>query len=193
MRLLRKETFEFKQNAHKRNIPVQGLLIDYVFFEETEYKGRSSHRKVALEFIKVMNEKRNVPGIYYTELLYFDCLPRYGNQLQYRYAVNPALMYGKLSTIEELISIDNKSAGGYQSMYTFLFLHPPYSYGGKKNHFIQLNDWLFPDKKMLTVYEWNSEWSNYFSFGRELYGGFLWTIYDKAQHKFTVIGISIAD
>lgn len=32
MRLLRKETFEFKQNAHKRNIPVQGLLIDYVFF-----------------------------------------------------------------------------------------------------------------------------------------------------------------
>lgn len=63
----------------------------------------------------------------------------------------------------------------------------------KKNHFIKLNDWLFPDKKMLTVYEWNSEWSNYFSFGRELYDGFLWTIYDKAQHKFTVIGISIAD
>lgn len=57
MRLLRKETFEFKPNAHKRNIPVQGLLIDYVFFEESEYKGRSSHRKVALEFIKVMNEK----------------------------------------------------------------------------------------------------------------------------------------
>ncbi|MGL9893299.1 hypothetical protein [Enterococcus sp. DIV0806c] len=147
MRLLRKETFEFKQNAHKRNIPVQGLLIDYVFFEETEYKGRSSHRKVALEFIRVMNEKRDILGIYYTELLYFDCLPRYGNQLQYRYAVNPALMYGKLSTIEELISIDNKSAGGYQSMYTFLFLHPPYSYGGKKTTLYNLMIGCFLTKK----------------------------------------------
>ena len=68
-----------------------------------------------------MNEKGNVPGIYYTELLYFDCLPRYGNQLQYRYAVNPALMYGKLSTIEELISIDNKSAVVINLCIPFLF------------------------------------------------------------------------
>ncbi|EOH61592.1 hypothetical protein I587_01171 [Enterococcus mundtii ATCC 882] len=119
MRLLRKETFEFKQNAHKRNIPVQGFLIDYVFFEETEYKGRSSHRKVALEFIKVMNEKRNVPGIYYTELLYFDCLPRYGNQLQYRYAVNPALMYGKLSN-DRGVNINRQQKCRWLSIYVYL-------------------------------------------------------------------------
>lgn len=38
MRLLRKETFEFKQNAHKRNIPVQGFLIDYVFLRRPSIK-----------------------------------------------------------------------------------------------------------------------------------------------------------
>lgn len=193
MKLLKEDTYQFKQKLYLRKFPINGLLLDYVFFEETGYRGYSSHRKAALEFIKVMNEKRNIPGLLYTDLHYFDHLPIVCSPIRLSYAVNPELMYGKRIKADVFFSVEKTASGSYLNWYAQTFLFPPYSYSGDEEDFISLNKLLFPKKSALIIYAWNNNWSNYFSPGREWMDAFLWTIYDTASNKLTVIGSSMTD
>lgn len=45
----------------------------------------------------------------------------------------------------------------------------------------------------LEIYSWNDEWSNYFDDGKEYWGTFYWTIYNKEKDMYIVIAGSATD
>lgn len=45
----------------------------------------------------------------------------------------------------------------------------------------------------LEIYSWNDDWSNYFDSGKEYWGTFYWTIYNKEKGIYIVIGGSETD
>lgn len=57
----------------------------------------------------------------------------------------------------------------------------------------ELKDILFPNRDNLTIYTWNTEWSNYFDDGLEWWGAYFWTIFDSVLNTFIVIGASTSD
>ncbi len=78
--------------------------------------------------------------------------------------------------------------------YCYLFLNPPHGCSYTINNFIQLNNLLFPNGfNDLEIYNWSTDWSNYFDDGLEWWGAKCVSIYDKSLDRFVVIGTSATD
>ena len=78
--------------------------------------------------------------------------------------------------------------------YRKAFLYPPHpnSYSGLD--FVRVNEALFPKgTDALEVYEWTTDWSDYFDEGHEWWGTLCLTVYDKALDRFVVIMASATD
>ncbi len=78
--------------------------------------------------------------------------------------------------------------------YRKAFLYPPHgnSYTGKD--FVKVNAALFPNgTDGLEVYEWTTDWSDYFDEGHEWWGALCLTVYDKSADRFAVIMASATD
>ena len=78
--------------------------------------------------------------------------------------------------------------------YRKAFLYPPHenSYTGKD--FVKVNAALFPNgTDGLEVYEWTTDWSDYFDEGHEWWGALCLTVYDKSLDRFAVILASATD
>lgn len=78
--------------------------------------------------------------------------------------------------------------------YRKAFLAPPYPNGYKNADFERVNDTLFPDgMKELEIYEWTTDWSEYFDDGHEWWGTLCLTVYDKELDRFVIIMASATD
>ena len=78
--------------------------------------------------------------------------------------------------------------------YSYAFLIPPYGIIGFESDFKKINSALFPSgADDLTVYEWSTDWSEYFDDGHEWWGAACWTVYDKKLDRYTVILASATD
>ena len=78
--------------------------------------------------------------------------------------------------------------------YRTAFLRPPYPVGYTDDDFDRLNGALFPQgQKDLDVYQWTTDWSDYFDDGREWWGTLCLTVYDKAMDRYAVILASATD
>lgn len=78
--------------------------------------------------------------------------------------------------------------------YCYLFLHPPHGCSYNINDFVYLNKILFPNGfNDLDIYNWSTDWSNYFEEGLEWWGAKCISIYDKFLDRFVVIGASATD
>ncbi len=78
--------------------------------------------------------------------------------------------------------------------YRRAFLYPPHgnSYSGKD--FAKVNAALFPEgTDRLEVYEWTTDWSDYFDEGHEWWGALCLTVYDRQLDRFVVILASATD
>lgn len=121
---------------------------------------------------------------------------------------------------EDFLSVPNvpwfkKTAGGggfikeivgEKLKYWFAFLEPPYGAspiiqnhkvirrGLSVDDFHKMNQLLFPNgAESLTVYEWTTDWSDYFDDGHEWWGAACWSIYDKILKRYVVILASATD
>ena len=45
----------------------------------------------------------------------------------------------------------------------------------------------------LDIYEWTTDWSDYFDDGHEWYGACCWSIYDKSMDRYVVMLVSATD
>ena len=45
----------------------------------------------------------------------------------------------------------------------------------------------------LDIYEWSTDWSDYFDDGHEWYGACCWSVYDKSMDRFVVMLVSATD
>ena len=57
--------------------------------------------------------------------------------------------------------------------------------------FRRVNQLLFPDRSELVIYQWHTDFTNYYNEGRRDDGAYLWSIYDKKRKRFTVIDIAL--
>lgn len=78
--------------------------------------------------------------------------------------------------------------------YRKAFLHPPYPNGYTEQDFGRINRALFPNgTDSLEVYEWSTDWSEYFDDGHEWWGALCLTVYDRSLDRFVVIFASATD
>lgn len=78
--------------------------------------------------------------------------------------------------------------------YRNAFLNPPYGNDYTEADFEKINNTLFPNgTDGIEVYEWTTDWSDYFDDGHEWWGALCFTVYDKSLDRFVVIMASATD
>jgi len=79
--------------------------------------------------------------------------------------------------------------------YWYAFLESPYA--GTEyapEDFLRVNHILFPKgTDTLEVYEWTTDWSDYFDDGHEWWGASCWSVYDQMLNRYVVILVSSTD
>ncbi len=77
---------------------------------------------------------------------------------------------------------------GEQIPYWYAFWEPPHTSGYGPDDFRRVNSILFPEgTDELEVYEWTTDWSDYFDDGHEWWGTACWSVYDKRMNRYVVI------
>jgi len=83
---------------------------------------------------------------------------------------------------------------GEQIPYWYAFWETPHGSGYGPDDFQKVNSVLFPEgADVLEVYEWTTDWSNYFEDGHEWWGTACWSVYDKKMNRYAVILASTTD
>lgn len=140
------------------------LVVDYCIVKNERYYGYESHRKaLKTAYGRICSEWEGDPG--------------------------QAL--GKIIEAGEMFSSEYRRG---RLNYRQAFLNPPHKncYTGKD--FVRVNSALFPKgTDELEVYEWSTEWSDYFDDGHEWWGTLCLTVYDKPLDRFVVIMASATD
>lgn len=98
---------------------------------------------------------------------------------------------GKSVATEEMFSSNYQDG---KLNYRKAFLYPPHQNGYTGKDFVRVNAALFPNgTDQLEVYEWTTDWSDYFDEGHEWWGTLCLTVYDKSLDRFVVIMASATD
>ena len=82
--------------------------------------------------------------------------------------------------------------------YADAFTEPPQPMRGTLDElnalFHALNERLFGRLDADTeIYQWSTDWSNYFDFGKEWWGAFLWTVRNNEQDTYVGVAASTSD
>ena len=88
---------------------------------------------------------------------------------------------------------------GVTSAFCGAFLEPPHSVRIGKTilehgqYFLEFCNFLFSDLKLLEIYKWSVNCSNYFDAGKEWWGSHFWTIYNPTKNIYIGIVASTTD
>ena len=78
--------------------------------------------------------------------------------------------------------------------YWYAVMEPVHGRRNKPEDFKRVNEVLFPKGTgSLDIYEWTTDWADYFDAGHEWYGACCWSIYDKAMNRYVVMLVSATD
>ena len=88
---------------------------------------------------------------------------------------------------------ENGSGGG-RIPYWYAFLEAPHGTGYTPEDFRKANAALFPQgTDALEVYEWTTDWSDFFDDGHEWWGAACWSVYDARMDRYAVLFASSTD
>ena len=83
---------------------------------------------------------------------------------------------------------------GEQIPYWYAFWETPHETGYGPEEFRRVNSVLFPEgTEELEVFEWTTDWSNYFDDGHEWWGTACWSVYDRRMDRYAVIMAATTD
>ena len=78
--------------------------------------------------------------------------------------------------------------------YWYAVMEPVHGRNNKPEDFKKVNEALFPNgTDALDIYEWTTDWSDFFDAGHEWYGSCCWTVYDKTMNRYAVMLVSATD
>lgn len=110
--------------------------------------------------------------------------------------LNEFFFYADTAKRENIIPnerVDDGSGTGF----AYAFSSPPYTIqipakelGPLFDEFLKM---IIGGSETSTVYEWPTEWSNYFDAGKEWWGSFLWTVSNPGCNRIVVIAASTTD
>ena len=90
--------------------------------------------------------------------------------------------------------VPNDENFGTTVPYWYALMEPIHGRRNKPEDFKKVNEVLFPNgTDALDVYEWTTDWSDFFDAGHEWYGACCWSVYDKALSRYAVILVSATD
>ena len=168
-------------------------IIDYCLIEDDKpYQGKSSH-KDAIQFtmLKVLERDDD------TQLI---AKSRYSGEAQGHQIDSAELLH-----VPEILRTDRTGRRCYdcdlpdhlkgeQIPYWYAFWETPHISGYGPDEFRKVNEVLFPNgTDELEVYEWTTDWSDYFDDGHEWWGAACWSVYDKSMNRYVVIMASTTD
>ena len=165
-------------------------IIDYCLIEDdAPYQGFRSHEGVVLFAMQKVAER------------YEECTWNADIGKAQAHRIDPA----ELLHVPEILRTDRVGRRFYdcnlpdplkgeQIPYWYAFWEPPHTSGYGPDDFRKINSVLFPEgTDELEVYEWTTDWSEYFDDGREWWGTACWSVYDKRMNRYTVIMAAATD
>ena len=140
------------------------LVLDYCIIQNERYCGYESHRRaLKAAFLRLGGEWRG----------------------------EPERAAGKRLDAAELFASEERQG---RLNYRRAFLCPPHGTCYTDMDFARVNRSLFPEgTSELEVYEWSTDWSDYFDDGHEWWGALCLTVYDKRAERFVVMMASATD
>lgn len=140
------------------------LAVDYRIVKGIDYGGYESHRRALKTAFGSLDEE---------------------------WSGDPGLATGTKIDASELFSSEDQHG---KLSYRKAFLYPPHGTGCTGRDFDRVNEALFPNgTDRLEVYEWSTDWSDYFDDGHEWWGTICLTVYDRTLDRFVVIMASATD
>ena len=90
--------------------------------------------------------------------------------------------------------VPNDENFGTTVPYWYALMEPVHGRRNKPEDFKKVNEVLFPNgTDVLDIYEWTTDWSDYFDAGHEWYGACCWSVYDKTLNRYAVMLVSATD
>ncbi|MBQ9911273.1 MAG: hypothetical protein IJM50_07225 [Lachnospiraceae bacterium] len=78
--------------------------------------------------------------------------------------------------------------------YWYALMEPVHGRRNRPEDFKEVNNALFPNgTEALEIYEWTTDWSDFFDDGHEWYGACCWTVYDGTMNRYAVMLVSATD
>ncbi len=78
--------------------------------------------------------------------------------------------------------------------YWYALMEPVHGGKNRPEDFRKVNAVLFPNgTDALDIYEWTTDWSDFFDAGHEWYGACCWSIYDRSMDRYAVLLVSATD
>ena len=140
------------------------LVVEYCIVKDERYCGYESHRKALKAAFDILGEG---------------------------WEGDPDQAAGKRISADEMFSSEYRRG---RLNYRKAFLKPPHLNSCTEKDFARVNAALFPNgTDNLEVYEWDTNWSDYFDDGHEWWGALCLTVCDKASDRFVVIMASATD
>ncbi len=182
-------------------------VIEYFLMEDdAPYRDKQSHREAVL-FAMLRAAERSVEEDHVAEVMRGK--EAAGEPEPWRYEMEKAeatltdaasflylpeiLRKGKNRRVEYDCGWKNDGSGG-RIPYWYAFLEPPHGTGYGPEDFRKINAALFPQgTDALEVYEWTTDWSEYFDDGHEWWGAACWSVYDRHLNRYAVLFASATD
>ena len=185
-----------------------GEVDYYLLSDDKPYEGQRSHRG-ALLFVFDLLEKRNLAD-------QENVRKSLGNEIADRihpwvYDIDMAqptpLDPPEFFHCPEVIKTDYNGNAFYDAEwepndenfgtavpYWYALMEPIYGKRNRPEDFRKVNATLFPNgTDTLDIYEWTTDWSDYFDAGHEWYGACCWSIYDRSMNRYVVMLVSATD
>jgi hypothetical protein len=90
--------------------------------------------------------------------------------------------------------VPNDENFGTTVPYWYALMEPVHGRNNKPEDFKKVNEVLFPNgTDALDIYEWTTDWSDFFDAGHEWYGACCWSVYDKSLNRYVVMLVSATD
>ena len=90
--------------------------------------------------------------------------------------------------------VPNDENFGTTVPYWYAVMEPVHGRRNKPEDFRKVNEVLFPNgTDALDIYEWTTDWSDFFDDGHEWYGSCCWSVYDKTLNRYVVMLVSATD
>ena len=90
--------------------------------------------------------------------------------------------------------VPNDENFGTTVPYWYALMEPVHGRRNKPEDFKKVNEVLFPNgTDSLDIYEWTTDWSDFFDDGHEWYGACCWSVYDKTMSRYAVMLVSATD
>ena len=164
---------------------------DSIIYDDPFYLIIDEYPDTEVDFCLVRNDRSdNGPGAHRRALacacrhMFFD-----GKEKIWKYDCGAA--EGRRIAVCDLFSVPEKERG---ENYRGAFMYPPHGARYSDADFDRVNAALFPcGTEHIEVYEWTTDWSEYFDEGHEWWGALCYTVYDGCSDRFTVIMASATD